>query len=105
VAPIVAAGVLTVAVAVVSPRWCWIGLCPLLLYPMLVVKVARYRIKRGDRAADSLLYAASVVIGKFPQHSGVRKFRAAQKRGQQLKIIEYKGPAEPHADPVAAGRP
>jgi hypothetical protein len=105
--PTVAAVVLTVAVAAVSPRWFWVGLCPLLLYPMLMAKVARYRLKRGDGPADSVLYAVSVVLGKFPQYLGIRKYRAAQKRGQQLTIIEYKGPTQSHAaGPVrSAGQP
>lgn len=92
VAPITAAVMLTIALSILSPRWGWIGLLPLLAYPALMAKVALWRLKRGERLADCLLYAASVVLGKFPQHLGIRRFRSARKRGEQHTIIEYKGP-------------
>lgn len=91
--PIIAVAVLTAGLLIVVPRWWWLGMAPLLAYPALVAKVALWQLKRGRGLADSVLYASAVVVGKFPQHWGIRKFRSAHRRGEQHTIIEYKGPA------------
>jgi GT2 family glycosyltransferase len=89
--PIVATAVGVAASAIVAPRWCWLGLAPLLLYPVVAAKTAKYRLGRGDPVADAALYGFFVTLGKFPEHLGVRKFRAAQRSGRANAIIEYKG--------------
>ena len=91
--PIVGTGVLTLALALMAPRWCWLGLAPLLLYPVLAAKSAKYRLGRGDSVRNAALYGAFVTLGKFPEHVGVKKFRSAQRTGRRTTIIEYKGPA------------
>ena len=88
--PVVAAAVATVALAVIAPRWCWVGLAPLLLYPAQAARVARHRLGRGDRMADAVLYGSFVTLGKFPEWVGVRTFRRAQRTGRRTAIIEYK---------------
>lgn len=88
--PPIATLALILLIAIIAPRLAWIGLAPLLLYPVLIAKIAARRIKNGSSSADSLLYAIAVVAGKFPQHLGMQKFRAAQKRGLSNTIIEYK---------------
>jgi GT2 family glycosyltransferase len=91
--PIIVTAAATLGLAILWPRWCWLGLAPLLLYPLMIVKIAMWRRRQfGDPAAHALLYAASVVLGKFPQHLGIRKYRSAQRRGVRNAIIEYKGP-------------
>jgi GT2 family glycosyltransferase len=90
---LIATGILA---AIAPPGAVWLaalGMLPLLLYPLLALKVARSRARRGDSMADALLYGVSVTIGKFPQWSGVRRFRAAQKAGVRTELIEYKGGA------------
>ncbi len=84
---VAAAIVLLVAVA---PRWCFLGLLPLALYPLLAVKIARQRMNRGTSLVVSFLYGCSVAVGKFPQYMGVRTFRSMQQKGQRSAIIEYK---------------
>ncbi len=91
--PIVAMAALTLVLAVVGPRWCWLGLAPLLLYPVLAAKTARYRLGRGDSVRDAALYGAFVTLGKIPEYLGVKKFGSAQRTGRRTAIIEYKGPA------------
>ncbi len=92
VLPVVATLALTVALAIFAPRWCWLGLAPLGLYAVLAAKTARYRLGRGDSLPDAALYGAFVTLGKFAEHAGLRKFRAAQRAGRANAIIEYKGP-------------
>jgi GT2 family glycosyltransferase len=82
-----------IAVAVIgmlSFRWCFFGLLPLLLYPLLAIRVARQRMRRGNSVTDSLLYGGSVALGKFPQYLGLVQFRSRQRRGLRSAIIEYK---------------
>ncbi len=91
--PISATIVATAGIASVAPRWCGLGLVPLLLYPVLALKVARTRCRDGTSRVDALSYGVSVAVGKFPQWLGMRRFRSAQRRGEHLSIIEYKGSA------------
>jgi GT2 family glycosyltransferase len=89
------AATVLIAALVIGPRWCWLGLAPLLLYPLLAVKIARYRRRLGDGTVDAVRYGFFTVLGKFPQHLGIRHFRRAQRRGVRNTIIEYKGPGGP----------
>jgi GT2 family glycosyltransferase len=88
--PVIATAIGVLVLAFAAPRWSFLGLCPLLLYPLLAIKIARQRMGRGAAASDALLYGCSVVIGKFPQWTGMRQFRARQRRGEKSLIIEYK---------------
>ena len=90
--PLFIAGILTGSIAAGRPRWAWLGLAPLLLYPLLALKIARQRLRRGESKGDALLYGLAVVFGKFPQHQGLRTFRKALRSGRSSAIIEYKAP-------------
>jgi glycosyltransferase involved in cell wall biosynthesis len=90
--PVLIAGILFILLVIVRPRWSWLGITPLFLYPILALKIARHRLRRGDRMGDALLYGVALVAGKFPQHKGLRIFRRALLSGQASAIIEYKAP-------------
>jgi GT2 family glycosyltransferase len=89
--PIMISAVAVVLLAVASPRWWWIGLAPLGLYPLNALRTARGRMRRGDRLLDALMYGAFVTLGRFPEFVGLRRFRADRKSGRRAEIIEYKG--------------
>jgi GT2 family glycosyltransferase len=78
----------------ISPRWCWLGLAPLGLYPLNVFRTARGRIRRGDSWKDSLVYGAFMMLGRFPEYVGLRRFRIDRRFGRTRPIIEYKGPVK-----------
>ncbi|MEM1445445.1 MAG: glycosyltransferase family A protein [Planctomycetota bacterium] len=63
------------------------------LYVVLLLKVWKYRQDRGDASKHALLYAASVVVGKFANAAGVRMYRRNRKAGKIGGLIEYKGGA------------
>ena len=86
-------GVVTLLLASVAPRWCWIGLLPLLAYPLLMWKIARYRRSRGDRPTDARLYARYTLLGKLPQALGQLQYHRSKAAGRRTTIIEYKGAA------------
>ena len=88
--PICLTIILVAVIGIVAPAWLVLGLSPLLMYPVLAIKIARQRMDRGATAKDSLLYGSFVVLGKFPQWMGVCRFRAKQQRGERSTIIEYK---------------
>jgi GT2 family glycosyltransferase len=90
IVPIATAVILSLTLCLLVPRWAFVGLAPLVLYPLLAVRVARQRARRSGSASDALLYGCSVVIGKFPQFIGVRQFYSGQKQGHRTAIIEYK---------------
>ena len=83
----------------VTPKACYLGALPLLLYPVLAVRIALSRLRRhlaGESTGDALLYGTFVVLGKFPQWLGICRFRSAHRRGEQVALIEYKDPAGLH---------
>jgi len=80
-----------------TTAWPYIGVCAwiagalyVLAYPLLLAKVWRYRIGRGDSGKSALAYAWFTVIGKFANARGVLQYQLNRKRGRQAKIIEYK---------------
>ena len=89
--PIMISVTAVVVLAVLLPRWCWIGLAPLGLYPLNAVRTARGRMRRGDRWTDALMYGVFVTLGRFPEFIGVRRYRADRRSGRRAEIIEYKG--------------
>jgi GT2 family glycosyltransferase len=90
--PVVTSVILVAVIGISQPRWCWLGMTPLLMYPALAVKIARQRLRSGESKSDALLYAIAVVLGKFPQHVGLRTFRKGLRSGRRSTIIEYKAP-------------
>lgn len=65
-----------------------------LAYVVLLLKVARYRIKRhGDGVTRSLLYAFFVVLGKFANARGYLMYHRNRRARRGSTLIEYKGVA------------
>ena len=91
--PMILSLLMIILIGAISPRFCWIGLLPIGLYFVLGLKIYRDRRRKGLSGRDARLYAASTVLGKLPHYVGVRKFVAAQQRGQRTAIIEYKSAA------------
>ncbi|MGH8552786.1 MAG: glycosyltransferase family 2 protein, partial [Methylococcales bacterium] len=58
-------------------------------YPVLGVRVWRYRRSVGDNSGDALLYATFMLIGKFSEAVGLVKF-FLNKFARRYEIIEYK---------------
>ncbi len=59
-------------------------------YPLLGWKIYRYRLSRGDSAADARSYAGFCVLGKVPESIGRLNYWLTKLRGQQATLIEYK---------------
>jgi glycosyltransferase involved in cell wall biosynthesis len=89
----IAASIAVVVLAAWEWRWCWIGLAPLLVYPLVFWRTRRSALRRGCSAGDATLYAAFVVLGKFPQALGQLTYHWNRRRGRLTRLIEYKGPA------------
>jgi GT2 family glycosyltransferase len=68
------------------------GLSLLLIlgYPALALRIVRRMRLQGYSTGDSLVYALSCVVGKFPQLWGQLRFLRAQWRGQPGHLVEYK---------------
>lgn len=88
--PTITALLLVLVIAIANPVWCWLGLLPLGMYALLGLKIYRSPRRKGNNGRDARLYAAAVVIGKFPQYLGIRKYRASVRSGQRTQLIEYK---------------
>ena len=67
----------------------------LMFYPLLALKVWRSerRRGRGRRHGDAGLYAASCVIGKFPQCVGLARYWLRRLLRRTPTLIEYKQPS------------
>ncbi|MBW4440089.1 MAG: glycosyltransferase [Plectolyngbya sp. WJT66-NPBG17] len=59
-------------------------------YPLLMWKVYRYRLGRGDSATDARSYAGFCVLGKVPESIGRVNYWLMKLRGKQATLIEYK---------------
>jgi glycosyltransferase involved in cell wall biosynthesis len=92
--PVIATAILLALFLLTWPKGTALGLLPLLMYPLLVMKILWNRRGKGP-FGDQLLYAVSVVAGKFPQHLGMRMYRRDARRGRSSEIIEYKRMAGP----------
>ncbi len=76
--------------ALAWPTW-GLSLLGLIVYPVLGAKVYRWaRETRGWSARQARPYAASVVLGKFPQAVGMLKYYWGRVRGKTPTLIEYK---------------
>lgn len=69
------------------------GLSLLLLlgYGLMIYKIYRYMKGTGLPNSDALLYAASCVLGKFPNVLGQLQFYRNRLLGKTSQLIEYKG--------------
>jgi hypothetical protein len=69
---------LLLPVLTVTPAWPTHGVSLLLLaaYPALFLRICRRMRRRGPAGIDAALYAASCVLGKFPQVVGLARFHA-----------------------------
>ena len=67
-----------------------IGLIPLAAYPLLTLKIAWGRQRRGLAWRDAMLYAVACVLAKFAQCQGQCRWAWRWLRGQPSKLIEYK---------------
>lgn len=61
----------------------------LLGYPFMGQKVYRYMHRTGHSSTDSRLYAASCVLGKFPQLQGQLRFYLGKLLRRRSTLIEY----------------
>lgn len=59
-------------------------------YPLLALKIIRYRLKRGDSQSEAALYGFFTVLGKFANAEGVQRYWCNRFFRRQAKIIEYK---------------
>jgi GT2 family glycosyltransferase len=55
-------------------------------YALLFRRVQKQRMKRGESEQDAALYAASVVVAKFPGLIGVARFARTYLRGEQTQL-------------------
>jgi len=64
----------------------------LMLYPLQVFKIYMSKLDIGSNSQyDKYLYAVFCVLAKFPEVRGIIKYMFSKLKGQQQKIIEYKG--------------
>ena len=71
-----------------------------LAYPLMALRVARYRCRAfGDPARHALIYGALVMLGKPAEALGALRYHRARLRGKTARIIEYKDAA-----PTGGGR-
>ena len=63
-----------------------------LLYPLLIVKVARYmQSQRNLPPKTATIYAISVTLAKWPQLQGIGWYWRSRFSGKKTRLIEYKG--------------
>ncbi|HEX3356930.1 MAG TPA: glycosyltransferase [Tepidisphaeraceae bacterium] len=84
--------VATIATALIAPRYAWIPALLLLLYPLMILKIAVSKRFQNLGSADSLIYGFFVMLGKLPQLCGMRAYRRSISRGGHTTLIEYKDP-------------
>jgi len=82
-------GVPAAAAALVWPT-SGVSLTLLALYPLQLARTYRNLRKRVPHSGHALAYAASCVLGRFPQAIGLVKFHLGRARGTPARIIEYK---------------
>ena len=69
------------------------SLLGLLGYPLIALRAARSRRKRGTSLGHSALYGVSCVVSKFPQAIGQLRYVFGRLAGRRSRLIEYKGTA------------
>jgi len=70
-----------------------LGLLLLVVYPVLMWRVYRYRRQYGDLPSHARLYAFWCVLSKVPQAIGQFKYWLTQWQGKTPTLIEYKMPS------------
>ena len=70
-----------------APIGAWVAVAA---YAMLLLRVTRGRLRRGDRPRHAVLYAGFCVLGKFPQLLGVATCLRSRLLGRRAEIIGYK---------------
>jgi GT2 family glycosyltransferase len=86
----IACAIATIVMVIVVRRWSWIPAIALLLYPLLMIKIAHSKRLQGLSTRDALLYAVFVIVGKFAQLVGMLKYYSSRLRGKRSSLIEYK---------------
>lgn len=61
-----------------------------LLYPLQIARLSWCYYPQFNKLRLAILYAASNVVGKWPQFHGMTEYHINKKRGQRSQIIEYK---------------
>jgi hypothetical protein len=91
--------------AALSAAWPTRGLSLLLflLYPLLAVRIATGRRRRGATLRHSWLYAVFCVFAKLPQALGQLRFVRTRGAGHAPALIEYKSVAAPAPKRVENG--
>lgn len=85
----------------------WIGIVGWALvlgYPVLMFKIWRHRLDRGDANEDAWPYAFFTVVGKLANAGGVWKYWKNRLLRRQGKIIEYKDASPPGGGALGAAR-
>jgi GT2 family glycosyltransferase len=87
------AALLATAIALVaSPRQAWLPIALAVLgYAMLLARIARGRATRADSRAQSFVYAAFCVLGKWAETQGMLTYAWRRARRAERRLIEYKG--------------
>jgi GT2 family glycosyltransferase len=90
----VAAWGLALPAVALGLAWPTRGLSLLLLlgYVALFFRARRHVLSRGWSAPDARLYAASIVVAKFPMAWGVLRYAASRLLGRNARLVEHKGP-------------
>jgi len=68
-----------------------LSLALLFAYPIQILRINRANLRKGMGHGDSFLFAAFMILEKFPTFVGVLEFYRRRWRRQPLTIIEYKG--------------
>ena len=71
--------------------WAFLGAAVLLGYPALWWKIRAHRLRLGDDATKSDVFARHVVLGKFAELSGMVRYHWNRLRGTRSGLVEYKG--------------
>lgn len=87
--------VLPLLVAITTACFGWIGLTPLALYPVLLLRVYQRQRRRGERPRRAALYAVFCVVSKFPQAIGAARYWRGRLFSKPSRLIEYKGTLTP----------
>ena len=69
----------------------WITVVLMMLMGLAqIIKVARYRQRRGERIKFALLYGLSTMKAKLPLAIGILKYHRNKRLGRRSRLIEYK---------------
>ena len=88
-----AAGVPALIAASAAPTCGW-SFSLLLLYPLMVLRIARYRAARNESWKGGLLYGAFLSVGRWAQLLGQLRYLADRLLRRRRRLIEYKRPAD-----------